>query len=231
MSGPAYGRIPVYDPRDEEHLMRTLMPRAVALRSVAWKMRYGPLDQGQTGTCVGHGCKHKLMLGPMEQTGPKTPPTAFGIYDASIIIDEFPENDHDAARQMGTSVRAGAKVLQSLGYIQEYSWSRTVDDALAWMCTRGPVVIGVNWYYSMEEPDAEGIIRIDANSQVAGGHCVALSRYDHVRGLVGGPNSWGRSWGVGGWFWLPCSDLARLLTEDGEVCAADEIRVHRPKSG
>jgi hypothetical protein len=225
MSGPAYGRIPAPDPRDAEHLMRSLMPRVVALQSVDWKMRYGVLDQGQTGTCVGHGFKHKLMLGPMEQTGPRTRPTAFSIYDSSIVIDEFPENDYDIARQMGTSVRAGAKVLKALGYIKEYSWSTTVDDVLAWLCTRGPVVIGVNWYSSMEEPDTEGIIRIGLGAQVAGGHCVALSRYDHVRGLIGGPNSWGRSWGVNGRFWLPCSDLARLLREDGEVCAADEIRV------
>jgi len=38
-------------------------------------------------------------------------------------------------------------------------------------------------------------------------------------------NSWGRSWGQNGRFWIRQDDLMLLLQEDGEACAAVEQRV------
>jgi hypothetical protein len=73
-----------------------------------WAFFSKPLDQGNTGTCVGHGWKHRLMAAPMvRKAGDK--PSAFDIYDAAIKVDEWTDNDNDTDRQMGTSACARAR--------------------------------------------------------------------------------------------------------------------------
>jgi hypothetical protein len=217
---PRLGRLPAADPRD--YPMRRLLAEAPSPpRPRPWPMFRPPLDQGQEGTCVGHGWKHWMLVAPTIQTTPTRSPTAVEIYDEATFRDEWEGNERD--RSFGTSVRAGAKALQARGILGVYAFAQSVEDVLAWLSGHGPVVVGLDWHETMMVPDAEGIIR--ASGPVYGGHCVALDWWDARRGLLWGPNSWGRGWGPRkGRFALPVEDLGRLLAAGGDACTAVETR-------
>lgn len=157
-------------------------------------------------------------------------PSAFEIYDAAIKADEFSDNDNDTARQMGTSVRAGAKVLQGLGLLTEYSWVTSADEAARWIGGQdehgefvgGPVVIGVNWYNSMFDTDSEGLLHVAGN--IAGGHSVCINKWYQRLGLFGGIQSWSLPWGIYGHFLISGENVNRLFKEDGEGCTPTESR-------
>ncbi len=185
-------------------------------RTKHWPMMAKWLDQGATGTCVGHGFRHLLTGYPKPMANPL--PSAFDIYDAAILIDEWRDNDNDTARQFGTSVRAGAKALQALGLISAYGWAYDLDTALAWLSWHGPLVIGTAWYSSMFERHKDGYLRIEPRARVTGGHCTILTGVDVTRGAVRGLTSW-RDWG---YWWMSFEDFARLLREDGECCSPTE---------
>lgn len=231
---PGLGRLFAPDVRDGRFLLRE-HPRTqqVALRLPAktWPMFSLPLDQGNTGTCVGHGWRHLLTAVPVV-VRPNLPPSAFDIYDWATQLDEWTDNDHDAERQYGTSVRAGAKALQTQGKVGEYRWTNEVDEAADWIAgvdaqgkaIGGPVVIGINFYASMFDLDSEGYMRIAPNTVLSGGHCMLLLGWNQERGAFRGLNSWGVSWGQRGRFWLDGDTARRLFTEDGEICVATEAR-------
>lgn len=231
MADRGLGRRHAPDSRDGQFLLTAhpLAQAVVSRKSKTWSMFAPVLDQGQTGTCVGHGWRHRLTASPVV-VKPNVPPSAFDIYDAAILLDEWPENDHDTARQDGTSVRAGAKALQARGLLSEYRWATDVDTAANWVggvdagghWVGGPVVIGVNFYQSMFNLDSEGYMRITPGSALAGGHCMLLIGWNEQRGRFRGLNSWGGSWGQAGRFWLAGETAARLFSENGEVCTPSE---------
>lgn len=232
------GRRHALDPRDGRFLLAQ-HPRALEVAKVVpkyWGFFAKPIDQGNTGTCVGHAWKHRLMALPIERRKDETP-SAFDIYDAATKLDEWTDNDNDTERQWGTSVRAGAKALQAMGLVSEYSWCRTAEEAARWLGGQdaaghfvgGPIVIGVNWYDSMFETDEEGILHI--SGEVAGGHAVCLNRWVPTLGLFGGIQNWSLPWGERGrgHFYLKAEDLERLLKEDGEGCTPTESRTRLGK--
>ena len=231
---PGLGRLHAPDPRDFRFLLSET-PRADAVVRRAnhlWAYFDKPFDQGNTGTCVGHGWKSFLVSAPVIQSDVDEPPSPFEIYDGCLPIDEWSDNDQDVERQFGTSVRAGAKYLASLGMVGEYRWCFSANQASDWLAgmdaegrfTGGPLVIGVNWYDSMFETDTEGFLHIRPGSWVAGGHCVCLLGWNEKRGFAYGINSWGSNWGRSGRFYMPGEVLGRLLAESGEACSAIELR-------
>lgn len=226
------GRRISVDSRDHQFLMRAVAP-AVTPLPPRMIYRRGPLlDQGKTGTCVGHAWRDWLTGAPVAI---RTGPSPFAIYDAATQVDEWTDNDHDTDRQMGTSVRAGAQVLSSLGHISTYLWAFNAEDVRQWMLGgRGGVVLGIQWLESFFTPDSEGIIRITTN-QVAGGHALFAFGFDDHEGMIYLQNSWGKDYG--GWLVnkrpsyagcvrLPLEDFDRLLREDGECATAIQQRVH-----
>jgi hypothetical protein len=229
---PGFGRIYAPDPRDHQFMLAPLTSQATRRASKLWAYFDKPMNQGNTGTCVGHGWKGWLATAPIIQSGVSEAPHPFDIYDAAIMLDEWPTNDVDPDREFGTSVRAGAKALRDMGYLAEFRWAFSVDDAANWLggidaagrYVGGPLVIGVNWYDSMFDTDAEGFLRIGPDSQVAGGHCVCLTGWNERLGFAYGLNSWGGSWGHKGRFYMPGEVLQRLLAEDGEACSTAEVR-------
>jgi hypothetical protein len=207
----------------------------VSRRNQLWPYFDQPLDQGDTGTCVHFGWRYWMATAPIIQSDIGEFPLHYEIYDAAIQIDEWPDNDDDTERQFGTSVRAGAKVLQDWGYLGTYHWAWDIESTANWLAgidaegrfVGGPVVIGVNWYYGMFRTDAEGFLRVNPTDRVAGGHCVCLTGWNEKRGFAYGINSWSAQWGKKGRFYIPGELLDRLIREDGEVCTSSEIR--RPR--
>ncbi len=215
-----FGRRPSVDARGKQYLMRRLLPVGVLLPArKTWAINSTALDQGNTGTCVGHGWANFLRSAPI-QSNAGIDQLRWQIYDAAIQLDEWTDNDNDTDRQMGTSVRAGAEAVMAMNRLKSYVWSFELQPTIEWILTMGPVVIGSNWYQSMSKPDAQGFAQIKPKSPIEGGHCYLIRGADTRRALVTCTNSWGDDWGKSGEFYLPFRDLERLIHEDGEVCSA-----------
>lgn len=212
------------DSRDQNYPLRALLAAAPsAAETRGWRYwRDGPLlDQGRTSTCVGQAWRNWLAAAPiMDKVG--VGPDPYAIYDAAIKVDEWPANDNDVARQQGTSVRAGAKVLQALGFVASYHWAATAEEVFAWLLTGGTIVAGTVWREGMFTVDKGGMIH--PTGQVVGGHAYLLDGASKTRGVVRLYNSWGK-WGRNGHAWLAGEDLATLLADQGEACAAVEQKV------
>ena len=115
----------------------------------------------------------------------------------------------------GSSTDAPFKVLREEGVIREWRWIFGVPELQTHLRHRGPASAGTNWYESMFSPKADGTIEIAGD--LAGGHAwrVIFDDMDDRRFLA--VNSWGRTWGRNGRFWVPYGVMERLLGEQGEV--------------
>jgi len=215
---PGLGRRYAPDARDHAYLLRAADPAGQPRRNKIWPLFARHRDQGATGTCVGHAWRHLLTGTPVPQRNPY--PSAFEIYDRATVVDEWSDNDNDVHRQFGTSVRAGAKVLQGMGLIASYGWAYDIDTAIDWLCWRGPLVAGTAWYESMFTRGGEGYVGVDRNSRAAGGHAYLWAGWSEKRGAVYCVNSW-RDWGG---FFLAGEDAEWLLKQNGEVCSPTESR-------
>lgn len=234
---PKFGRIHAPDPRDGHYPMRLLLDRlAIEFPQVVAPgyrhYRHGPvLDQGETGTCVGHAWRAFLSSAPLMT---KTGPNAFDIYDGAIAIDEWADNDVDPNRELGTSVRAGCEVLRAKGHVGNYLWASSADEIRRWLLAGlGPVVMGTLWFESMMRPH-EGFLRITTRN-VAGGHAYILTGWsDDItpedwpvkhQGSARMQNSWSTEWGNRGRAWIDYDTLDALVKADGEACAAVEQKL------
>lgn len=218
---PAFGRLPAVDVRDRNFPMRLIL-EATAVpptpRSYHWASA-GLFDQGNEGICVAAAWKQFLMGSPLRTKGGRTMQE---WYDLFILADEWTQNDNDNVfpRNFGTSVRAGAKVLSSLGHILEYRWAENSEDARLWVGWKSPLVGGFNWYTGMMDTDSKQYIH--PTGSVEGGHAIYICGYSLKRDAFRIRNSWGDSFGYRGFAWLHREDFEQLLAEDGEVCTAIE---------
>ncbi len=203
------------DMRDAAHTMRPHLEALSGPLPTDKTWAHGEiLDQGAEGSCVGHGWTAWENCKPLGFTNQQDHDYAVAWYERAQDIDEWPGSDYE-----GTSVRAGARVALERGFISEYVWASGVDEIDAWILGKGPLVIGSKWYHSMDAPDAEGFITVDAASGVRGGHCFLL----YGKGAGGAykfQNSWGPVYANEGTFRLRPDDLARLIAGGGFVAAA-----------
>jgi hypothetical protein len=224
----SFSRRVAADDRDRAFPMRRLLGAPVQRISKHWPVFAPALNQGQTGTCVGHAWKGWMLAALVLSTEPEAEPTAFTIYREAARDDEWTDNDGEAdgpenGLQWGTSVRAAAKALQKRGLIGSYTWAWDAETAIDWLCRRGPVCIGVNWYQGMVNLGADAVLR--STGRILGGHAVVLLGWSEERGMVRVLNSWGSSWGQQGRAWLPGELLDRLIREQGEAVTALEVRL------
>jgi hypothetical protein len=229
---PGFGRRYSPDDRDRNFLMRRMLsdPRAVSLPTrKTWRINSTALDQGQTGTCVGQAWRNFLRCAPMQLE--KGGPSPYSIYREAVKRDPWADNDDEASlpdrdpgMDSGTSVRAGAQALESMGHLRSYVWAFELQPAIEWVLTTGPVVLGTNWYSSFR-PDEDGVVRITPTATPIGGHAYLWRGADTKRALALCSNSWGEAWGKSGEFYLPFRDLERLIHENGEACSAIQRRL------
>jgi hypothetical protein len=217
MSG-GLGRLPAPDPRDRAHLMRAFLPTGPLPASKHWAFIRSPLDQGQEGACVGFAWCHFLLAAPISTRQTDATATARALYREAQRVDEWDGEDYE-----GTSVRAGAKVLQSRRQLASYVWAWDAETVARYVLTQGPVIMGTDWLTGMDQPDARGFVHV--TGRVRGGHAWALLGYNRTRGIFRLVNSWGAAWGPHkGRAWIAGEDMERLLETGGEACAAVEVR-------
>ena len=226
------GRIVSIDEKDKKFLMarRLAAPGTAMPTSKTWAMNGKSLNQMSTGTCVGHAWKNFLRCAPIQTE--KEGPSQWDIYRKATGLDEWSDNDDEATLpdgdtglDWGTSVRAGAQAVTAYGRLQSYLWAFELQPALEWVLTKGPIVLGVNWYSSFNKPDAEGIVKITPAARIEGGHAFLWRGANTKRALAACENSWGDGWARGGAFFIPLSALERLIHEQGECCTAIEQKL------
>lgn len=214
-----FGRLHAKDDRDKLFLVKPLLPTAPIHIQRYWNDKRWWGDQGKTPQCVGYAWTHWLEDGPVvpkTRVHPAVAPSK--IYKLAQTLDEFPGEDYD-----GTTVRAGAKAIQQLGYIKNYLWATTLDEIVRTVLDIGPVVFGTNWYTGMDKPLKDGTIR--AEGEIRGGHAYELNGASLAAKRFRIKNSWGLGWGLSGHAYLSFDDVEKLLKEDGEACLAVEIGV------
>lgn len=212
----ALGRHVHHDPRSWSYRLPTADLQVVDVRH---HRHIDVLDQGALGSCTGNAMVGALGTSPVWEPLPigtiLDQETAIQIYSAATSIDDWP--GQWPPTDTGSSGLAVAKVTRSRGLISGYVHTFTVEDALR-AASVGPLLLGTHWYSSFDEPDqASGLIGIDRDAFVRGGHEVVIDEVLVEEELVGITNSWGPWWGAHGRCYLSWEDLDRLLAEDGDV--------------
>jgi hypothetical protein len=225
------GRIYSPDPRDRKFTLDAdrlkAIPKAlepgVKVRKEPWKR--GPvLDQGNTSECTVFAAAGFLQCAPqLHAKGLGWDRQKFtDFYHSAQQTDEWPGEDYD-----GTSERAVQKVLQDAGYIGEYLWIADEDIAREYLLTRGPLLLGTDWFESMFTPTGKGNY-IEPSGAIAGGHEVCVRWYynsKHYRfadtyEII---NSWGESWGDKGLARIKAEDFRYLFLQlNGDLCSPQE---------
>ena len=230
MSTRSYGWRPPLSDRRDYRLARSRSARTLAdiisLRSrmpVVW-------DQGDIGSCTGHGTAAAIVYDRTKQGLPGIMPSRLMLYYDGRIPD------HTTGSDAGASIRDVVKQAAAIGYASESLWPyverkvcvkptnaaykaalpqagllyRAVDRTLGGMqvALAGglPVVIGITLYESCESQAVEisGVVPVPAKGEApVGGHCMTVVGYDRGRGVFEVRNSWGASWGDKGYCWLP----------------------------
>lgn len=210
------------------------VPRSYTWRVESW------LDQLSEGSCVGHGCAHELLARPAVVKGIDHDFARNRIYHPAQHDDPWtgcflgracPIDPSDEQYE-GTSTTSGLNILRKLGYVDEFRWALTIQEASTYLGYRGPLVIGVDWYSGMFNPDADGFIHASGN--IAGGHCVCViaikiewingrgphswDNVDFLRSYWVIHNSWGKGWGVNGRAKIALIDVMKLWPGGDFAC-------------
>lgn len=213
------GRVYSPDPHDRLYpaplVLRTARPGM--LRKRPYKIP-APLDQGGSSHCVGHSGKHFLLSAPLLT---KTGPSALELMRGAEDNDEW-----EANRDVGSSVRGGVAFLQKLGHVSNYVWMQNIAQAKRWLKSGfGTLWVGSDWKTGMFSTDSDGYVSLLGADE--GGHAYLCFWYDEAKDDFWHLNSWGE-WGLGGKgiFKIRGKDWEYLMfMANGEVCGPTERRV------
>lgn len=213
VEGKPLGRHIAHDPRSRDYPAET----ASDITDVLHEGHGLPLDQGQKGACTAYATCAALNSAPDDQAAEAR---QYGNTDGDRLYgletqnegQPWPPNDPG-----GTGLYV-CQAARQLGWITSYQHCFSIEDALKALVLR-PVICGVNWYDSFDNPDpATGVITIGQNATVRGGHEICAVEIRASDQLVGFWQSWG-SWGLNGSgrFYIGFGDCERLLSEQGDV--------------
>jgi len=208
-------RVEQFDEKSKNYPIRSLVT-GVAPRSYTWSCSQW-LDQGNEGACVGFSMAHELIARPAVVPNITPKFAREEVYWEAQKIDPWPGGAYPGAAPFyeGTSVLAGIKMLQKLGFVTEYRWAFSIQDLVLAVGYCGPAVLGIPWYEGMFDPYPCGHLHVGGS--IAGGHailCKAVSLKDRTFTLH---NSWGKAWGFQGDAKISWDELDRLLHEGGEA--------------
>jgi hypothetical protein len=176
------------------------------------------LDQGRVGSCTGNGSAAAMSSLLWEHRQHNNAhrmdreEAAMCVYELGTSRDEF-AGDWPTA-DTGSSVNGVLKAGRDLGIVKAWSWCRSEAAIRHAVLTVSPVVWGVPFYASMEEP-VDGYMLVDPATELLGGHCMCLLAFDGTDYLQ--QNSWGDSWGTDGRVKIRSADVRLLLDEGAEA--------------
>ena len=181
----ALGRHVYHDPRS----LSFPAEQATQLTSVRHASAGLPLNQGQVGSCTGNALCGALNTRPHWTPGQPTlaEPDALEVYSAEEVLEGVGPYPPNAQGGSGTEVCQAAK---NMGWLSSYQHAFGLQAALAALVLR-PVIIGIDWLTSFDTPSSAGLISIQPNATVRGGHELDVDEIDVENKLIGGWQSWG----------------------------------------
>lgn len=188
-------------------------------------------DQGQLGSCTANALGAAFEYDQIKQALPNHwVPSRLMIYYLERKMEGTIHQDSGAQIRDGAKVLAKYGVcpeshwpydinkfavapdatdlkIAKLNQVLRYARVDQTIDALEGTLALGyPVVFGFSVYQSFESAAVakSGIVPMPGPKEKAlGGHAVLLCGYDSAKQLFLVRNSWGSSWGQGGYFWMP----------------------------
>jgi hypothetical protein len=210
LEGKRLGRHVEHDPRSRAYAAG----RAPKIISVKHEARGLPLDQGQIGSCTANALCGALDSAPNLNGGsPLAELDAVSLYELETQLEGQPYPPNDPG---GTGLMV-CKAAKQKGLITAYHHAFGIDHALHTLVER-PVITGINWYSSFDNPDPQtGLVELAPGAHIRGGHEIVADEIDAENRLVWFWNSWGPTWGIGGRFCMSFDTWAQLLEEQGDV--------------
>lgn len=215
------------------------LPDEVGTINAEIHRRWLPItDQGQEGSCTGHAMRNTKGVNERRHRStsargrvPDFSPR--GAYHLAKQEGGYPDEEGaymrdvvKAANHIGVPREkdwpyvamppgpAGDPISRWLQYarpwkIGAYARTRTLEEMLTSLQQIGPLFIAMSLHESFFEPDSRGYIPAPSGQDV-GGHamCLLAAKQSERRFLVA--NSWGTSWGTGGYCWV---DFDHFLTQ------------------
>jgi hypothetical protein len=209
VNGRRLGRHVLHDPRSRQFKA----PQAPQIESVTHAATALPLNQGNIGSCTANALCGALNSAPDFAGGaPLTEEKAVQLYERETQLEGKPYPPNDPG---GTGLTV-CKAARQMGLITSYQHAFGIGHALQALVLR-PVITGISWYTSFDNPDAQGAVSIAPGATVRGGHEIVADGIDAENKLVWFWNSWGSNWGLGGRFCLGFDTWDQLLQERGDV--------------
>jgi hypothetical protein len=223
---PLLGRHVLLDSRSKDYAVQ---PTATPVASIKHPSFIDILDQGQIGACTGNAaCScayHQPFTAALDAPAWSYAPNEDGAlawYHDNTANDGYPGTwkPDDTGSDGLTASKMAVKARITSGY----QAALDLDSSLQALM-KAPGITGIPWFPSMFDAPSSGLLTVDMSQQVAGGHelCVdeVVAADDPANGtgevLVGGPNSWNKSWGNGGRWYLKASDWWKLRQQQGDV--------------
>jgi C1A family cysteine protease len=230
-----YGWIPdLPDARDRMYAAPRKMaaPKSVDLRAICPKI----YDQGTLGSCTANAIAAAIEFDQRKEmlVAPFTPSRLF-IYYNERALEGTISNDSGAMIRDGIKsvAQQGVCAEPSWPYVEQkfadrpaaqcyiagklhptVSYSRVAQDPAqmkACLAAGYPFVFGFTVYEGFESDEVAhtGLAEMPGEGETAlGGHAVMAAGYDDASQRFLLRNSWGASWGMGGYFTLPYAYLA-----------------------
>jgi hypothetical protein len=217
---------------DSMSKMFAVQPTSTPVASIRHAAFIGILDQGQVGSCTGNAscsCAYhapffsaQALIQPWENQYTPDETGAQSWYHDNTANDSYAgtwEPD-----DTGSDGLTSSKMAVKAGVASGYQAALDLDSSLQQLM-KVPGITGIPYYNSMFDAPSSGLLTVTPSSGLAGGHelcvdeIVAADAPGNGTGklLVGGPNSWGSSWGAQGRWYLTGADWWELRKNNGDV--------------
>ena len=222
----------LYDPRDFKYKVSAPEAPRIVPPLVDLRPNCPPIyDQGNLSSCTGNALASAYQFGDMKQIHPNFIPSRLFIYYNERVIENSVNEDSGAMIRDGIKTMAALGVCPETMW--EYNTSlfrkkpcqkcytealknkilqyyriteHTLQGVKEALADGNPVTFGFTLYESFMTVDVAktGMVTPPLpNERPIGGHAVLAVGYDDSKRCLIVRNSWGESWGLKGYFYLP----------------------------
>jgi C1A family cysteine protease len=237
-------------PDYRDYKYATIMPKAPTPANVDLRKFCSPVeDQGYLGSCTANALVGALEFLDIKNKKVPTDMSRLFVYYNERVIEGSVNYDSGAEIRNGikTLAKQGvcteriwpyvinkfAKRPSATAYseatrhvILDYYRMYTLQEMLACLASGYPFVFGFTVYSSFERPSVAktGIVNMPTiNESVLGGHAVMAVGYNSTQRRIIVRNSWGKNWGMKGYFTMPYDYVSnRDLSDDFWVIRKDK---------